>query len=171
MWWASLPRRLFSSCSKQGLVSLRRRLLLQSSGSRVVYMDFSCSKARRIFPTQGWKPCLLHWQANSLPMDHQGRLRHCFLLGLPIKHPTGLLGARCGVGSAQVHQQTRVPLVCADTELLLRVAEKLVEEGELAWGGSCWGHSSPWSSRAWAVGRWRGSKASEGGPLHLKEAS
>ena len=67
-------------------------------------------------------------------MDHQGRLRHCFLLGLPIKHPTGLLGARCGVGSAQVHQQTRVPLVCADTELLLRVAEKLVEEGELAWG-------------------------------------
>ena len=25
-----------------------------------------------IFPTQGWNPCLLHWQAGSLPLSHQG---------------------------------------------------------------------------------------------------
>ena len=25
-----------------------------------------------IFPTQGWNLCLLHWQADSLPLSHQG---------------------------------------------------------------------------------------------------
>ena len=25
-----------------------------------------------IFPTQGWNPCLLHWQADSVPLSHQG---------------------------------------------------------------------------------------------------
>ena len=25
-----------------------------------------------IFPTQGSNPCLLHWQADSLPLSHQG---------------------------------------------------------------------------------------------------
>ena len=24
-----------------------------------------------IFPTQGWNPCLLHWQVDSLPLRHQ----------------------------------------------------------------------------------------------------
>ena len=27
---------------------------------------------QRIFPTQGLNPCLLHWQAYSLPLSHQG---------------------------------------------------------------------------------------------------
>ena len=27
-----------------------------------------------IFPDQGWNPCLLHWQADSLPLSHQGSL-------------------------------------------------------------------------------------------------
>jgi hypothetical protein len=27
-----------------------------------------------IFPTQGLNPCLLHWQAGSLPLRQQGRL-------------------------------------------------------------------------------------------------
>ena len=26
-----------------------------------------------IFPSQGSNPCLLHWQADSLPLSHQGR--------------------------------------------------------------------------------------------------
>ena len=30
------------------------------------------SFSRRIFPTQGSNPCLLHWQANSLPLSHLG---------------------------------------------------------------------------------------------------
>ena len=25
-----------------------------------------------IFPTQGWNPCLLHWQVDSLPLSHLG---------------------------------------------------------------------------------------------------
>ena len=25
-----------------------------------------------IFPTQGWNSCFLHWQADSLPLSHQG---------------------------------------------------------------------------------------------------
>ena len=28
-----------------------------------------------IFPTQGWNLCLLHWQADSLPLSHLGRRR------------------------------------------------------------------------------------------------
>ena len=27
---------------------------------------------QRIFPTQGWNPCLLHWQTDSLPLSHLG---------------------------------------------------------------------------------------------------
>ena len=27
-----------------------------------------------IFPTQEWNPCLLHWQMNSLPLNHHGSL-------------------------------------------------------------------------------------------------
>ena len=30
------------------------------------------SSSRGIFPTQGLNPCLLHWQAGSLPLCHQG---------------------------------------------------------------------------------------------------
>ena len=38
------------------------------------------SSSREIFPTQGLNPCLLHWQADSLPLSHLGSpelfLRH-----------------------------------------------------------------------------------------------
>ena len=38
-----------------------------------------------IFPDQGWNPCPLHQQADSLPLDHQGSpfinyLNECFNL-------------------------------------------------------------------------------------------
>ena len=26
-----------------------------------------------VFPTQEWNPCLMHWQADSFPLSHQGR--------------------------------------------------------------------------------------------------
>ena len=32
-----------------------------------------------IFPTQGWNPSLLHWQADSLPWSHQGD--SCYMVG------------------------------------------------------------------------------------------
>ena len=33
---------------------------------------FCCSEAHGIFLDQGSKPCLLHWQADSLPLSHKG---------------------------------------------------------------------------------------------------
>ena len=45
---------------------------LQSTGSVVVAHEFSCCEARGIFGDQGLNPCLLPWQADSLPLSHQG---------------------------------------------------------------------------------------------------
>ena len=52
-------------------------LLLQSAGSRAwssvaVAHGLSCSGVCGIFPGQGSNPRPLHWQADSLPLDHQG---------------------------------------------------------------------------------------------------
>ena len=38
----------------------------------------SCFSARGIFLDQGSNPCLLHWQAGSLPLSHQGSPRSVF---------------------------------------------------------------------------------------------
>ena len=42
----------------------------QSTGSVVVALRLSCSVAYGIFPDQGSNLCLLHWQADSLPLSH-----------------------------------------------------------------------------------------------------
>ena len=50
---------------------------LQSSqcmGSVVMAHGLSCSEACGIFPDQGSNPCLLCWQADSLPLSCQGNL-------------------------------------------------------------------------------------------------
>ena len=59
------------------------RLLLWNTGPRVrglqelqhvgsvVMHGVSFSTACGIFPDQGLNPCLLHWQADSLPLSHQ----------------------------------------------------------------------------------------------------
>ena len=65
------------SSSRCAGLSLSRPLLLQSTGSRcagsvVVAHGPSCSAACGIFPDQGSNPCLLHWQADSQPLRHQG---------------------------------------------------------------------------------------------------
>ena len=44
---------------------------LWSTGSVVVVHRLSCSTACGIFLDQGSNPCLLHWQADSLPLSHQ----------------------------------------------------------------------------------------------------
>ena len=46
---------------------------LTSCGSQALEHRLSCSEAPGIFPDQGLNPCLLHWQAGSLPLSHQGR--------------------------------------------------------------------------------------------------
>ena len=35
----------------------------------------SCSASCGIFPDQGWNSYLLHWQADSFPLSHQGSPR------------------------------------------------------------------------------------------------
>ena len=45
---------------------------LQSTGSTVVAYELGCSVARGIFLVQGSNLCFLHWQADSLPLSHQG---------------------------------------------------------------------------------------------------
>ena len=47
---------------------------LSCSAARGVFADhgLSCSAARGVFPDQRSNSCLLHWQADSLPLSHQG---------------------------------------------------------------------------------------------------
>ena len=56
---------------------------LNSCGSQALEQRLSscgawtcCSVAYGIFPDQGSNPCLLHWQADSLPLSHQGSPVH-----------------------------------------------------------------------------------------------
>ena len=80
--------RLFSNCGEQKLLS--------GCGVQASHCSsFSCcetqtlkhrlrgSKARGIFLDQGLTPCLLHWQADSLPLSHQ-KSRYYFLNHLNI---------------------------------------------------------------------------------------
>ena len=43
-------------------------LVVESRGYTLVAVPVACG----IFPDQGSNPCLLHWQADSLPLSHQG---------------------------------------------------------------------------------------------------
>ena len=45
---------------------------LQSTASVVMAHGLSHSVVCRICPDQGWNLCLLHYQADSLPLGHQG---------------------------------------------------------------------------------------------------
>ena len=58
-------------------VAVQRLLLRQSTGLRVQGLRScgvrtSCFPASGIFPDQGSNSCPLHWQADSLPLSHQG---------------------------------------------------------------------------------------------------
>ena len=44
----------------------------QSIDSTAAARGLSCSVACGILPGQGSNPCLLHWQADALPLNHQG---------------------------------------------------------------------------------------------------
>ena len=64
--WA-LQHRL--SCAHR--LSCGAQAQLWRTGS-VVAHRLSCSQACRIFLVQGSNLCLLHWQVDSLPLNHQG---------------------------------------------------------------------------------------------------
>ena len=57
---------------KGAQVSVVVVLGLQSTCSIVVVHGLSYFEACGIFPDQGLNPYLLHWQADSLPLSHQG---------------------------------------------------------------------------------------------------
>ena len=72
------------SSSRCAGLSLSRPLLLRSTDSRragsvVVAHGPRCSVACGIFPDQGSNPCLLHWQADSQPLRHQGSPVNLFI--------------------------------------------------------------------------------------------
>ena len=65
----------FSCCRVQALgvwASVVSAAELQRTGSVFVMHRLGCSSARGIFLDQGSIPCFLHWQADSLPLHHQG---------------------------------------------------------------------------------------------------
>ena len=53
--------------------------LLQSTGSVVVAHRLSCPAVCGIFSDQGSNLCPLHWQADTLPLSHQGSLLRVYL--------------------------------------------------------------------------------------------
>ena len=52
---------------------------LQSRGSAVVAHGLSCFTSCGIFLDQGLNPCLQLWQADTLPLSHQGSPRYTFV--------------------------------------------------------------------------------------------
>jgi len=65
----------FSCCRAQALEHLgfnSRGLSALARGSAAAGHRHSCCEACGIFPVQGSTPRLLHWQAGSLPLSHQG---------------------------------------------------------------------------------------------------
>ena len=76
-------RKAFSRCSKRGLLFvvvlgllIAVASLVRNSGSTrmisiVVAHSLGCSEPCGIFQGQELNPCPLHWQAGSLPLDHQ----------------------------------------------------------------------------------------------------
>ena len=67
---------LLSSCgalaSPCGSFSCGGAQALGPQASVVVVHGLGCSEACEIFPDQESKSCLLHWQADSLLLSHQG---------------------------------------------------------------------------------------------------
>ena len=85
--WSSLLRGFFSSCSERGCpLGAEARLLpaaaplgvrpgLEDTGSRALGHRLNrCEAGGSLLPDQGSSPCLLPWQADSLPPSHQGSL-------------------------------------------------------------------------------------------------
>ena len=64
----------------ESFVAKHRFSSLWCSGSVVVVHRLGCSMACGLFLDRGLNPCLLHWQADSLPLSHQGSPEiHCLL--------------------------------------------------------------------------------------------
>ena len=60
------------------LLNARASVVAARSSSRCG-TGLSCPEACGIFPDQGLNPCLLHQQADSLPLSHEGSPHSCIL--------------------------------------------------------------------------------------------
>ena len=73
---ARASRPTASLVAEQGLQGMGASVVavpgVYGTGSIVVVYELSCSEACGIFLDQGANPCLLHWPADSLPLNHQG---------------------------------------------------------------------------------------------------
>ena len=82
MWWAGFslrwPLLQRGALEHTGLQELRHvgsavtAPRVSGTGSMAVAHRISCSEACGIFLDQGWNPCSLRWQADPLPLSHQG---------------------------------------------------------------------------------------------------
>ena len=68
--WAAHHRAWTVGLSSSGSCSVWSQL--RCPGSVIVAHGLNCSMACGIFSDQGLNLCLLHWQADSLPLNHQG---------------------------------------------------------------------------------------------------
>ena len=66
------------------MASLAASPRLYSTDSIVVAPRLSCSPACGIVPDQGLNLCFLRWQADSLPLSHQGIPDPLFLIPYPV---------------------------------------------------------------------------------------
>ena len=131
---------LLSNHSDQGLLSVwvgfswQWPLLFLNVGSRaqglnscskwalVVASGLSCCMACEVFLDPGSDPCLLHWQADSLPVSHWGLLLIVVLTIILVA-----LGLRCCAWRAFSSCGKRGPLCVAVCGLLIAVASLVVE--------------------------------------------
>ena len=77
-----------------------------------------------IFPTQGSNPCLLHWQADSLPLSYQGSplqvLGGCRLdLSAVLGRTAATFGAERKAGDPRAHWKVQVTLISSSPAAFL----------------------------------------------------
>ena len=93
-----LPSSCGAQVSRRGGLSLRAQAL-RTRASAAAAPRLGCSVACGIFPHQGLNLCLLHWQADSLPVSHQGNPHTFFILHgiqtspIPVQAPG--IGTQC----------------------------------------------------------------------------
>ena len=68
------------------LIAVASLVGFRHTGSVGAAHSLSCLTACGIFPHQGSTPCLLHWQADSLPLCHQGSPLYTILMGMEKNH-------------------------------------------------------------------------------------
>ena len=103
----------------------------------VAVARLNCSKACGILPDQGWNPCLLHWQADSLPLSHQGSpLRSYFKTIVCVfvaqSCPTVCNPIDCSLPGSSVHEilQARI-LEWVAISCSMRLLEKHLSDSSL----------------------------------------